>query len=74
MAADLHAALAAATGRPRLWRMRNGHALPDAAGLAAADAWLAGAGDTARDALRARLRLGLHRDVEPRTSRSTWRW
>ena len=64
--ADLGAALAEATGRPlaSLWSMRNGYALCTRDGLAAIDAHLAALDEPALDALRARLRIGAHRDVE----------
>ncbi len=64
--ADLGAALSAALGRPvaSLWSMRNGYALCTRDGLAAIDAHLASLDEPGLDALRARLRIGAHRDVE----------
>ena len=48
----------------RLWSMRNGYALCSREGLSAIGAWLRGASAVARDALRSRLRIGIHHDVE----------
>jgi ADP-ribosylglycohydrolase len=67
--ADVGTALARMLGRPveSLWEMRNGYALCSAEGLAAIDrllAELASHGDAALDALRQRLRIGLHAGVE----------
>jgi hypothetical protein len=64
--ADVGRELSRALGRPvhQLWDMRNGYALCTASGLAAIDRHLADADETARDALRARLRIGLHSEVE----------
>jgi hypothetical protein len=64
--ADLGAALASATGLAvnELWAMRNGYALCKPAGLQAIDRHLATLDDAGRDALRRRLRIGWHRDVE----------
>jgi hypothetical protein len=64
--ADMGAALSGALGVtvPALWEMRNGYALCAPDGLAAIDRHLASADDAAVDALRARLRIGLHWDVE----------
>jgi hypothetical protein len=64
--ADVGAALSAALGRPvgSLWSMRNGYALCTREGLAAIDAHLASLDEAGLDALRARLRIGAHRDVE----------
>ena len=64
--ADLGAALAQGLGRPgeRLWQMRNGYALPSRESLGQIDGHLRSLTDTARDALRGRLRVGWHRDVE----------
>jgi hypothetical protein len=64
--ADLGEALASATGLAvnELWTMRNGYALCKPAGLQAIDRHLAGLDETGRDALRRRLRIGWHRDVE----------
>lgn len=64
--ADLGVALATATGRPadELWTLRNGYAMCSASGLQAIDTHLASLDERARDALRARLRIGLHWHVE----------
>jgi hypothetical protein len=64
--ADVGAALSAALDRPvaSLWSMRNGYALCSREGLAAIDAHLASLDEAGLDALRARLRIGAHRDVE----------
>jgi hypothetical protein len=64
--ADLGAALSGALGVPLsgLWSMRNGYALCSPDGLAAIERHLEGSDEPARDALRARLRIGLHWDVE----------
>jgi len=64
--ADLGAALGAALGQPvgALWTMRNGYALCSQAGLAAIADHLAALTPAQTDALRARLRIGVHRDVE----------
>lgn len=66
MLTDLGRALGEALDRPvsDLWEMRNGYALARAEGLAAANALLASWDEAARDALRARLRIGLHAQVE----------
>jgi hypothetical protein len=64
--ADLCAALSELTGLPvpDLWRMQNGYALASNEGLQAISAVL-GAMDADRlDSLRARLRIGVHADVE----------
>lgn len=47
-----------------LWHMQNGYALPVDGALAQIDARLAALDDTALDALRGRLRIGVHHDVE----------
>lgn len=64
--ADLGAALATAVDLPvdALWRMRNGYALCTGPGLDAVARHLDRVGLDERDRLRARLRIGLHRDVE----------
>ena len=64
--ADLGVALARAVGRPvtALWSMRNGYALCSAEGLAAINKHLDGLAPEGIDALRGRLRIGVHRDVE----------
>ncbi|MCU0754314.1 MAG: hypothetical protein MUE46_04230 [Xanthomonadales bacterium] len=48
----------------RLWRMRNGYALPSPEGLAEIDARLASASEAERDGWRALLRIGLQWDTE----------
>ena len=60
---DLGEALGHGPGRA-LWDWRNGYALCSAAGLAAISGRLAVASDDDVDALRGRLRIGLHHDVE----------
>ena len=64
--ADLGDALAALTGRKvsELWSMRNGYALATESGLDAINAALSELDETERDKLRARLRIGLHWNVE----------
>ena len=64
--ADLGEALAARVDRPHLtlWAMRNGYALPTAQALASIGRVLAAASESERDALRARLRIGLHEDTQ----------
>lgn len=64
--ADLGQALAGRIGTTcdRLFRMKNGYALPSLEGLQAIDALLASSTADEIDALRARLRIGLHREVE----------
>jgi hypothetical protein len=64
--ADLGVALAVAVGCPvsALWSMQNGYALCKPDGLAAIERHLAAADEASRDAVRARLRIGLHWDVE----------
>ena len=64
--AGLGAALAAATGieQARLWAMRNGYALCTREGLAAISTLLHDLDEAGIDALRARLAIGLHHDVE----------
>lgn len=66
MLADVGALLAARLDRPvtSLWSMRNGYALPTADGLEAIAAHLETADPAERDALRQRLRIGLHWGVE----------
>ncbi len=51
-------------GDASLWRMQNGYALPVDGALAEIDARLAALDDAALDALRGRLRIGVHHDVE----------
>jgi len=48
----------------RLWRMRNGYALFTENGLHAIDEYLAALDEPGIDALRARLRIGLHWQVD----------
>jgi hypothetical protein len=64
--AEVGRALSAALSRPvsELWAMRNGYALCTRPGLRAISAWLAEADAREIDALRGRLAIGLHRDVE----------
>jgi hypothetical protein len=64
--ADLGEGLAGALGAsvPDLWEMRNGYALCTPEGLDRIGRHLAAADEAARDALRARLRIGLHWEVE----------
>ncbi len=59
-------ALAARLGRPlhQLWTMRNGYALCTEAGLADIGCWRRSAPEDDVEALRARLQIGLHSDVE----------
>ena len=47
-----------------LWTMQNGYALCTKSGLARIAAHLDGLDEAARDRLRAKLRIGFHRDVE----------
>lgn len=63
---DVGAGLSAALGKPvqSLWEMRNGYALCSRSGLEAIAAYLATLPAEDRDALGAKLRIGLHRDVE----------
>ena len=64
--ADLGAALAQSLGRPvaELWTMQNGYAFPSADGLQAIASYLRALDEPGLDALRGRLRIGVHRDVE----------
>lgn len=64
--AEVGAALAAELGRPvaELWSMRNGYALGTRAGLSAIDNLISNSDERARDVLRSKLAIGLHRDVE----------
>ena len=64
--AELGDALAQRIGteRPALWAMRNGYALPTRASLDAIAEYLGAADEAALEALRGRLRLGLHQNVE----------
>ena len=63
---DLGQALAERSGLlvSDLWSMRNGYALATEQGLDAIGAVLAGLDEPGRDALRAKLRIGLHWNVE----------
>ncbi|MCM5571030.1 hypothetical protein M6I34_10990 [Burkholderiaceae bacterium FT117] len=69
---DALADLGAALGNQgeRLWKMRNGYALCTAEGLGEIEARLAAASAAEVDALRDRLRIGLHWDVEVTDARS----
>ena len=71
--ADLGVALAGITGlaAEALWTMRNGYAMCTLQGLQAIGDALAACGEPRRDELRARLRIGWHRDVEVTDSRPT---
>jgi hypothetical protein len=64
--ADLGAALSSATGLPlnKLWKMQNGYALPTQTGLGAIARHLGTLTPDQTDALRGKLRIGIHRDVE----------
>ena len=64
--ADIGAALSEQTGQPvqALWEMRNGYALCRKAGLEAIGHHLAALTPDELDALRRKLLVGLHRDVE----------
>ena len=63
---EIGAALTATLGGPigDLWTMRNGYALCSAEGLEAIAAWLGQADAQEIDSLRAKLSIGLHREVE----------
>jgi hypothetical protein len=64
--AEMGTALGGALGMPvrALWTMRNGYALANPAGLDAIARHLAALAPEGLDALRGRVRIGLHRDVE----------
>lgn len=64
--ADVGAALSDATGMrvAELWQMQNGYALPSAHGLKAIGQALSCMNEATFDALRGRLRIGLHVNVE----------
>lgn len=64
--ADLGTALGSALQMPvsALWHMRNGYALATSSGLAAISRHLACLTPAETDALRGKLRIGLHQDVE----------
>ncbi|HEY2617334.1 MAG TPA: hypothetical protein VGI78_08355 [Acetobacteraceae bacterium] len=63
---DLGAALSSELRRPvdELWQMRNGYALGSRVGLDAIASYLATVASDAREVLRGKLRIGIHRDVE----------
>lgn len=63
---DIGAALATALREPvsALWQMKNGYALCTRGGLQAITAHLGELDESEIDALRAKLRIGLHSDVE----------
>ncbi|MCY4646762.1 MAG: hypothetical protein OXE73_07810 [Gammaproteobacteria bacterium] len=65
---DVHQALSP-DGQPP-WEMRNGYALPTESTLTLFDRRFSELDDGDRDALRAALRIGIHRDVEVTRSRS----
>ena len=64
--ADVGAALSEALGQPvdALWTMRNGYVLCTRAGLDAIAAHLASLSPEQTDALRGKLRIGIHSDAE----------
>lgn len=64
--ADIGEAMSAALARPvsSLWSMQNGYALCARDGLDAIAKYLSSASSEELDALRGKLRIGLHRDVE----------
>lgn len=59
---DVHEALS--PDGPPLWEMRNGYALPTAQTLTHFNQRFSALDEDGRDALRAALRIGIHRDVE----------
>jgi hypothetical protein len=63
---ELGGALSAALHRPvsALWKMQNGYAMCTPAGLGAAAHYLKSLGQDQIDALRGKLRVGLHSDIE----------
>lgn len=63
---DLGAAVAAALGAPpaSLWTMRNGYTMFSAAGIRSMSAHVQSLDEHGREALRQRLQIGLHWDVE----------
>ena len=65
---DVHEALSP-DGQP-LWEMRNGYALPTAPTLTHFNQRFSELDEDGRDALRAALRIGVHRDVEVARSAS----
>jgi hypothetical protein len=64
--ADVGASLSKILGVPvgALWSMRNGYALCSRAGLHAISDWMKSSMPDAIDAVRGKLRVGVHRDVE----------
>jgi len=64
--ADLGSVLGQMLGCPvtELWTMKNGYALCDEDGLRAIGRYIGGLDEAGRDALRGRLRIGMHWDVE----------
>jgi len=60
--------IALGNGDRSLWTMRNGYALCTQAGLASITRTLQGCDDSARDALRDLLRIGLHWNVQVTTA------
>lgn len=64
--ADLGKALGAAVGKPvnALWSMRNGYAMCTQTGLEAITEHLEALGAAQYDALAAKLRIGVHQDVD----------
>ncbi|WP_024513349.1 hypothetical protein [Bradyrhizobium sp. ARR65] len=69
--AEIGADLSAALGQPvsALWEMKNGYALCSRGGLQAIAAHLTELKSSELDALRAKLRIGLHSDIEVTESR-----
>ena len=63
---DVGLELSAATGRPvdQLWQMRNGYALCSRDGMDDISRYLDAAGEERIDAIRGKLRIGLHWDVD----------
>jgi hypothetical protein len=60
--ADIGTALG--NGEERLWEMRNGYAMCTSSGLAALSAWFGAASTEDLETLRAKLRIGVHWDIE----------
>jgi hypothetical protein len=73
--AEVGAALGQILGRPvaALWTMRNGYALCSRAGLDDITGWLDGSAPEQIDAIRGKLRIGVHRDVEVTDSQDAQR-
>ena len=65
--ADPGAALADGVGQPveALWDMRNGYAMCNRSGLQTIADYLGSRTPAQIDALRGKLRIGVHSDVEP---------